>query len=160
MFHKLLEEIKEQRKRLLMGLDLEELITYPDVLVDEPDNLIPGFYFGKIPQNNLKDYEQTLAKLIFRHPEMSRKYGTVMLDGRLALNHPACHKFLEEVASIRLVLGTLLHICTSGPYWGTEYAATCVQNTANGNVQNVKVIFGRLCLVSGYNKTSTSVSLP
>jgi len=39
MFHKLLNKIKEQRKKLLMGIDLEGLVTYPSVLVDEPDNL-------------------------------------------------------------------------------------------------------------------------
>lgn len=158
MFHKLLDDIRERRKNLLMGFDLEGLITYPDILVDEPDNLTPGFYFGDIPQNKLKRYEQTLVKHIFNHQEMGRKYGTVTSDGRFVLNHPSCHKFLEEAVSIRSLLGTLLHICTSGPYRGTEYAATCIRNTANGNIRNVKVIFGRLCLVSGYNKTSSMVS--
>ena len=161
MFHGLLDEIKERRKKLLMGIDLEDLIKYPEsTLVDEPDNLTPGFYFGDIPQNKLKRYEKTLVKLVFEHKEMRRKYGTVTSDGRFVLNHPSCYKFLEEVTSIRSELGTLLHICTPGPYRGTEYAATCVRNAANGNIRNVKVIFGRLCLVSGYNKTSSTVSSP
>jgi hypothetical protein len=158
MFHKLLDEIKERRKALLMGIDLEGLVTYPDILVDEPDNITPGFYFGDIPQNHLRHYDQTLAKLIFGHQEMSRKYGMVTSDGKLVLNHPSCYRFLEEVALIRSALGTLLHICTSGPYRGTEYASTCIRNTADGNPRNVKVIFGRLCLVSGYSKTSSIVS--
>lgn len=158
MFHKLLDEIKERRKALLMGIDLEELIKCPENLVDEPDNLTPGFYFGDIPGNNLKRYEGMLADLIFRHPMLSKEFAAVNSDQELVLNLPRCHKFLEQVASIRSALGTLLHICTPGPYRGTEYAATCVRNTANGNVRNVQVIFGRLCLVSNYNKTSSVVS--
>lgn len=161
MFHSLLDEIKERRKKLLMGIDLEELVKYPqDALVDEPDNFTPGFYFGDIPQNKLKHYEGLLVKVIFEHQEMRRKYGTVTSDGKFVLNHPSCYKFLEEVAHIRSMLGTLLHICTPGPYRGTEYAATCIRNAANGNIRNVKVIFGRLCFVSGYNKTSSVVCSP
>lgn len=159
MFCGLLDAIQEQQKALLMGIDLEGLVTYPTVLIDEPDNLTPGFYFGDIPQNNLGCYEETLARLIFGHQEMSRKYGTITSDGSFVLNHPRCYKFLEEAASIRSMLGTLLHICTPGPYRGTEYAATCICNTVQGNIRNVKIIFGRLCLVSGYNKTSTAVSI-
>ena len=80
--------------------------------------------------------------------------------GNLVLDHLRCYKFFEEVALIQSAHGTLLHICTSSPYWGTEYAATCVWNTADGNIQNVKVIFGRLYLVSGYNKTSSTEIFP
>ena len=103
MFYTLLDFIKEWRKSLLMGIDLEE-----QTLVDELDNLTPGFYFGNIPWNKLKCYEQTLTKLIFGHPGMS---------GKFILDHLNCCKFLEESASIHSALGTLLHICTSGPYW-------------------------------------------
>jgi hypothetical protein len=75
----------------------------------------------------------------------------------LELNLPMCHKFLEEAASIRSMLGSLLHVATYGPYRGTEYVTTCIRNTANGNSRNVKAILGKLCLVSGYNKTSFAV---
>ena len=110
MFHALLDEIKERRKGLLMGIDLEELVTCPNGLVDEPDNVTPGFYFGEIPRNNLKHYEQLLGRLIFGHQEMGKQYGTVTSDGRLVLNHPRCYRFLEKAAAIRSALGTLLHI--------------------------------------------------
>ena len=125
MFYTLLDEIKEWRKSLLMGIDLEEQIRYPKTLVDELDNFTPGFYFGNIPWNKLKRYEQTLTKLIFGHPGMS---------GKFILDHLNCCKFLEESASIHSALGTLFHTCTSGPYQGTEYVATCIQNTMNGNI--------------------------
>jgi hypothetical protein len=160
MFHEILDYIQQKRKELLGGIDLEELVSIPDELIDEPDNQSPGFYFGKVQYNNLERYEKLLTRLIFGHPKLKGKYGTVTAEGTLLLDQPKCHKFLEEVAALRSKLGTLLHICTSGPYRGTEYAASCIRNTINGNPRNVKAILGRLCLVSGYNKTTSSVSPP
>lgn len=158
MFHGILDSIKQRRKELLGGIDLEELVRIPDALIDEPDNQTPGFYFGKVKRNKLQCYEKLLAKLIFGNKQLKREYGTVTAEGTLVLNQPRCHRFLREVAMLRSELGTLLHICTSGPYRGTEYAASCIRNTVNGNPRNVKAILGRLCLVSGYNKTTSSVS--
>lgn len=157
MFHGLLDSHRKSRKELLGGIELEELIRIPDNLVDEPNNQTPGFYFGKVPQNKLKRYEGLLAKIIFGHESLKGEYGTVTAEGTLMLNHFKCRKFLEEAAMLRSKLGTLLHICTSGPYRGTEYAASCIRNTANGNPRNIKAILGRLCLVSGYNKTTSAV---
>jgi hypothetical protein len=159
IFHKLHNEIREGWKKLLMGFDLETVIEVPDTLYDQPDNLTPGFYFGDVPRNNLKRYERTLTELIFRDSRFQGKYGAVTSKGVLELNQSMCHKFLEEVVSIRSMLGTLLHISTPGPYRGTEYAATCVRNVAGGNCRNVKAIAGKLCLVSNYNKTSSVVSI-
>lgn len=158
MFHALLDDIKNRRKALL-GVDIETEIEIPDSLIDEPDNHNPGFYFGDISRNKLKRYEGLLAKVIFGRKALREKYGTVGADKKLTLNRQVCHRFLEEARSIRSALGTLLHICTSGPYRGTEYITTCVRNAANGNVRNVKAILGRLCLVSGYNKSTSAVSL-
>ena len=136
-----------------MGVDLETIIKVPDTLFDEPDKLTPGFYFGDVPRNNLKQYEKTLANIVFGNPQLQEKYGTVT-SGVLDLNMPMCHKFLEEAALIKSLLGSLLHISTSGPYRGTEYITTCIRNTVDGNPRNVKAILGKLCFVSGYNKTS------
>ncbi|KAF9780658.1 hypothetical protein BJ322DRAFT_1023881 [Thelephora terrestris] len=153
MFHALLDDIKSRRKALLMGIEMEDVVKIPDILVDEPDNNSLGFYFSKIPQNNLQGYEKLLVGIVFGHEAFKGKFGTVE-GGKLVLNQPRCYKFLQDIQSLWAALGTLLHICTSGPYRGTEYATTCIRNTANGNSRNVKVILGRLCLVSGYNKTS------
>jgi hypothetical protein len=156
MFHQLLDSIQQRRRKLLGGFELEDQVKIPDILVDEPDNENPGFYFGDVQQNGLKKYEMLLINVVFGE-KLEGVYGTAV-DGKLKLNIPKCKKFLEEVADIRSELGTLLHICTSGPYRGTEYAASCIRNTMNGNPRNVKAILGRLCLVSGYNKTTLSVS--
>jgi hypothetical protein len=48
IFHKLLNEIKQKRKELLMGIDLEEIVKVPDTILDEPNNSTPGFYFGDV----------------------------------------------------------------------------------------------------------------
>ena len=77
---------------LLMGIDLEELVQYPARLVDEPDNITPGFYFGDIPQNYLVPYKT--------HIWMSTRFATMASGGELVLNHPHCYRSLEEVASI------------------------------------------------------------
>ena len=148
-----------ERNKLLMGFDLETVIKVPDTLYDQPDNLTPGFYFGNVPCNNLKWYERTLRDLIFRDPQFQGKYGAVTSKGVLELNQSMCHKFLEEVVLNSSTLGSLLHISTPGPYRGIEYGTTCVQNVAGGNSWNVKVIAGKLCLVSSYNKTSSVVGL-
>ena len=158
MFHALLDDIKQQRKEMLMGIELEDCVKMPDILLDDPDNDNPGFYFGNVPENELKCYENLLHKIIWGREDFVGKYGTVE-GNKLVLNKPMCYKFLEEAQSLRAKLGTLLHISTSGPYRGTEYTTTCIRNTVNGNVRNVKVILGNLCLVSGYNKTSFAVSL-
>lgn len=157
MFHGLLDSLRQRRKELLGGVDLEEL-RFPDTLVDEPDNQTPGFYFGKVEQNGLKDYEELLGQLVFGPGPLEGEYGTVSLEGKLVLDLPKCYRFLEEATILRSKLGSLLHICTSGPWRGTEYAASCIRNTVNGNPRNVKAILGKLCLVSGYNKTMLSVS--
>lgn len=143
-----------------MGIDLEEMIKVPDTLLDEPGNITPGFYFGDVQENNLKQYERILPEVIFGHKKLGGKYGTVTSEGTLDLNQPMCYKFLEEAAIIRSMLGSLLHVSTAGPYRGTEYVTTCIRNTVHGNPRNVKAILGKLCLVSGYNKTSSAVSLP
>lgn len=158
IFHKLHDEVKDRWKELL-GVDLETLIEVPNTLFDEPDNLTPGFYFGDVPRNNLKEYEKILPKVLFGGPNFQGKYGTVTQEGVLELNHHMCHKFLEEVEEIRSIFGSLLHLATSGPYRGTEYAATRVRNTVGGNGRNVKAIIGKLCLVSDYNKTCAIVGL-
>ena len=140
-----------------MGIDLETMIKVPGTLFDEPDNTTPGFYFGDVPRNNLKRYEKLLSEVIFGTPQLQQKYRTVTSGGLLELNRPRCYSFLQEAALIRSKLGSLLHIATAGPYRGTEYATTCIRNTVNGNSRNVKAVLGKLCLVSGYNKTSFAV---
>ena len=56
MFHQLLNRIRECRKVLFNGVNLEKQIKLLNNLIDEPDNFTPGFYFGNLPENKLESY--------------------------------------------------------------------------------------------------------
>ena len=157
MFYTLLDEIQERRAALLPGINIEQHINLPDIITDDPNNSSPGFYFGDVEANGLKKYEDLLTDLIMNDPELGPKYLMVGKGEELIPNRKACLTFLQEMESIRSILGTLIFICSGSPYRGTEFATTCIRNLPGGNVRNAKFVFGGLTLVSGYNKTSFSV---
>lgn len=157
MFYLLLDEIKKRRTELLHGIDLEKHVQLPDIITDEVNNNSPGFYFGDVEENNLKEYENLLFKLLLDDPQLTSEYLVVTADGGLAPNRKKCLVFLREMESIRSVLGTLIFICSGSPYRGTEFATTCIRNLPGGNVRNARFVGGNIALVSGYNKTSFSV---
>lgn len=159
MFYSLLDEIKQRRMALLPGIDVEQYVQLPDVIVDEVNNPSPGFYFGDIKENNLKQYEDLLFRLVLDHPQLGPKYLTTSKDGKPVPNRAVCLNFLNEMESIRSILGTLIFISSGSPYRGTEFATTCIRNLPGGNIRNAKFILGNLALVSGYNKTSFAVWL-
>lgn len=156
MFYILLDEVKKRRTELLHGIDLEKYIQLPDIIVDEVNNNSPGFYFGDVEENNLKEYENLLFKLL-DDPQLTSEYLIVTADGGLAPNRKKCLRFLREMESIRSVLGTLIFICSGSPYRGTEFATTCIRNLSGGNVRNARFVGGNIALISGYSKTSFSV---
>jgi len=157
MFYTLLDEVRQRRAALLPGIDLEDHIQLPDTIIDEVNNPSPGFYFGDVGENNLKEYEDLLFKLVLDDPQLGTTYVTATEGGRLVPNREQCLRFLKEMESIRSILGTLIFICSGSPYRGTEFATTCIRNLPGGNIRNAKFIMGNLALVSGYNKTSFSV---
>ena len=158
MFHKLFDEIRERKKQLLEGIDLETIIDVSNELLDKPNIIFPGFYFGDVKENQLKGYETILSELILNHHSLGKKLGTVTAEGKMVLDYKWCFNFLKKMESIRSLLGTLLHISTPGPYRRTGYAAICLRNTPEENSRNIKAIYGRLCIVSEYNKISSAVS--
>jgi hypothetical protein len=157
MFDTLLDEVKQRRKVLLSGMDIEDHIALPDIITDDVNNATPGFYFGAAEQNGLKGYEDLLFELILDNPKLGPTYVTTGADGKLAPNRSACVQFLTEMESIRSLLGTLVFICSGSPYRGTEFATTCIRNLPGGNIRNARFIGGNIALVSGYSKTSFSV---
>lgn len=88
IFHKLLNEIKEKQKKLLMEIDLEKNVNTPNTLFDKPDNLTPEFYFGDIQWNDFKQYEKTLLKIIFGNTKLWEMYYIITLKHTGA--KPAC----------------------------------------------------------------------
>lgn len=100
MFYSLLEEIKQRRTALLSGIDVEQHIQLPDVVIDEVNSSSPRFYFGDVEENNLKGYENLLFTLILDDPQMKQKYITIAKDGKPGPNRAACLHFLNEMESI------------------------------------------------------------
>lgn len=157
MFYSLLDEVKQRRNRLLFGIDLEEYVELPHTISDQVNNRTPGFYFADIKENNLKQYEDLLHRLLLDDPKWAAKFVVVTKDGEMVPKVEMCRKFLKEMESIRSIIGTLIYLSSGSPYRGTEFATTCVRNLPGGNIRNVRFMSGSLTLISGYNKTSPSV---
>ena len=160
-YRKLLAELKGLQADLFggIGFDDEEWLSVvvPEQLTDEVNNSSPGFCFGDVERNDLKKYEDAGLKVLFRHPCLQDRYGTMLPCGRFVLNAVGCIDFLERCSHARTKLATLLHISYGGPARGTEFTSHCLRNHPQGDLRNVKVVDGRLCLVGGYNKSSSIV---
>lgn len=161
-YRKLLDEVKEMQEDLFggIGFDDEEWlsVTVPKDLVDEVNTTQPGFCFGDLERNSMKKYEDAGLKALFHHPCLKDRFGSMLPGNRFVLNAVGCHDFLRQSSLARTKLATLLHISTGGPARGTEFTATYLRNHPQGDIRNVRVINGELCLVGGYNKSSSSVS--
>ena len=159
MFYSLFNKIKQRWTVLLSGIDLEQHIKLPDTIVDKINNTSPGFYFGDIEANHLKEYENLLFKLILDNPQLGPQYLTTANNGDLAPNRAGYLKFLHEMESIQSVLGTLIFICSGSPYRRTKFATMCIWNLPGEKVRNARFVAGNIVFVSGYNKTSTRTLL-
>lgn len=161
-YRKLLEEVKALQVDLFGGIGFENeewlSVSVPDLLVDEVNMSNPGFFFGELGRNDLKKYEEAGLRILFNHPRLKDRFGTMLRGGRFVLNAVGCHNFLERSSHARTKLATLLHISCGGPARGTEFTGNFLRNHPQGGIRNVMVIDGRLCLVAGYNKSSSIVS--
>ena len=160
-YRKLLAELKGLQADLFggIGFDDEEWLSVvvPNQLIDEVNNSSPGFCFGDVERNDLKKYEDAGLRALFHHPCLQGRYGTMLPCGRFVLNVVGCNDFLERCSHARTKLATLLHISCGGPARGTEFTSHYLRNHQQGDLRNVKVVDGRLCLVGGYNKSSSIV---
>ena len=133
-------------------------VSVTDPLVDEVNTTTPGFCFGELERNDVRKYEDAGLRTLFHHPRLQDRFGTVVPGGRFVLNAVGCHDFLERSSRTRTRLASLLHISCGGPARGTELTANYLRNHPQGDIRNVMVVDGRLCLVAGYNKSSSIVS--
>ena len=158
-YRKSLAEVKELQEDLFggIGFDDEEWISLkvPEKLVDDVNS---GFCFGDLEFNDLKKHEGTGLRALFHHPRLKGRFGSVV-SGQFILNAVGCHDFLRRSEFVRSILAPLLHMSPGGTSWGTEFAALYLRNSPQGDIRNVRVIDGELCLIGGYNKTSSRVSL-
>jgi len=163
LYRKLLEEVNEMQKDLFggIGFDDEEWMSFkvPEALVDLVNFGDPGYCFGEEDHNDLKKYEHLGLKILLHHPRFKDRYGYMVSQDKFIPNAVACHEFLRRASLVRSKLATATHISVGGPARGTELTAHYLRNHPQGDIRNVKVVDGDLCLVAGYNKSSGAVSL-
>jgi hypothetical protein len=162
LYRKVLDEVNEMQEDLFggIGFDDPEWFSFevPDPLVDLVNFAYPGYCFGDEARNDLKKYEYVGLQALFNHPRLKNRYGCMVSNQKFIPNAVACHEFLRRASLARSKLATATHISVGGPARGTEFTAQFLRNHPQGDSRNVKVIEGDLCLVAGYNKTSSMVS--
>lgn len=148
----------------LLGISTEdaEWPTFQpeEILVDLVNSTQPGYCFGDEGANGLKKYEDAGLNVLFNHPRFKDRYGCMVSGDKFIPNAVACHDFLRQSSLGMSKVATLLHIGPGNPPRGTESTSQFFRNHPRGNIRNVKIINGELCLVAGYNKTSSLVSYP
>jgi hypothetical protein len=103
-------------------------------------------------------YADAGLRVLFDHPRLRDRYGCQAPGGGFVLNAVGCHDFLARADLIRSKLSTAAHISVGGPARGTETAANYLRNHPQGDLRNVLIVFGQVCFVAGYNKTTSCVS--
>jgi hypothetical protein len=165
MYRALVAEIGEKQQDLFGGVEFEDPewfgFTVPEIIADDNNRSQPGYFFGDHASNqDFLRYEDLGLKVLFEHPRLRGRYGCVRSsDQKLILNTIACQDFFRQASEIRSKLASACHISLGGPPRGTEFPANYLKNHPGGDVRNVRFIFSTLCFVSGYNKSSLSVSL-
>ena len=163
LYRKVLEEVNELQEDLFGGIGFDDKQWFsfeePAVLVDLVNFSHPGYCFGDEERNDLKKYEDLGLRALFHHPRLKGRYGYIVTSDKFIPNAVACHEFLRRASHARSKLATATHISVGGPARGPEFTAQFLRNHPQGNIRNVKIIEGDICLVAGYNKTSSMVSL-
>ena len=162
LYRKVKDEAKEIQEDLFGGIGFEDEEWFgfkaPEYLVDEVNSTRPGFCFGDTEHCDMMKYGDRGLKVLFHHPRLKDRYGCVLPDGTFRFNAFACHEFLRLASLARSKLATAVHVSIGGPPRGTEIVANYLRNHPQGDRRNVKIVDGDLCLVGGYNKTSSVVS--
>lgn len=164
LYHKVLDEFTEMQKNLFagVGLDDEEWFSFevPDRLTDLVNSDRPGYCFGDEERNGFKKYQDRGLNLILNHPGLKNRYGCMVSKGKFIPNVLACHDFLRQSSEADKRGAVLFHIGLGSPGRGTESISQCLRNHPQGNIRNIKIVDGDLCVVGGYNKSSSVVSFP
>jgi len=164
VYHKLLKELTEMQENLFggIGFDDEEWFSFemPDTFTDLVNSVRPGYCFGDEQANDLKRYEDCGLNVILNHPFFKHRYGCMVADGHFIPNVVACHEFLRQSSEADKITAVLFHFGLGSPGRGTESTSQCLRNHPQGDIRNVRIIRGDLCVVGGYNKSSSMVSPP
>ena len=162
MYRGLLTEVEGKQRELFGGVEFDDEEWFgfkvPETIADEPNCFQPGYNFGDHEYNTLHKYQDMGVNVLLNHPRLCNRFAFVRGKDELILNVVACHDFLRRAEEARSMLASACHIALGGPPRGSEFAANYLRNHPQGDARNVNFIFGSLCFVSGYNKTSQSVS--
>lgn len=163
MYRNLLVEVERAQRDLFGGIDFEDEEWFgfkvPMYIADEPNCIQPGYFFGDHEFNKgLQGFEDTGVNTLLNHPRLSNRYAFVRGEDELVMNVVACHDFLRRTELNRSMLASLAHSSYGGAARASEFVVNYYRNHPHGDIRNVMFIFGSLCFVSGYNKTSHAVS--
>ena len=162
LYRGILGEVNEMQDDLFGGIGFEDdewfSFEVPDLLVDLVNTSHPGYCFGDEERNNLKKYEHLGLRALFKHPRLKDRFGCMVSHDQFIPNTVACHDFLRRATLARSKLATAMHISVGGPARGTEFTSQFLRNHPQGDIRHVKIIEGDICLVAGYNKSSSMVS--
>ena len=165
MYRGLLEEVEKKQKELFSGVEFEDSEWFgfrvPEFIADDNNRSQPGYFFAEHESNQeLQRYNDLGLKVLFQHPRLKGRYGCVRSsDNKLILNSIACRDFFQRANEIRSKLASACHISLGGPPRGSEFVANYLRNHPGGDIRNVRFIYNSLCFVSGYNKSSQTVSV-
>ena len=164
MYRGLVAEIEQKERELFGGIEFEDPqwfgLTIPDIISDNNNEIQPGYFFADHESNqDFLRYEDIGLQVLFRHPRLKGRYGCVRAsDQKLILNTVACQDFFRRASEIRSKLASACHISLGGPPRGSEFAVNYLKNHPGGDIRHVRFIYSTLCFVSGYNKSSLTVS--
>jgi len=160
MFRSLSDEIAELEREITLGL----CDTHPSfqldlsvMLSDEPNNTLIDFFFGDIPRNGFVGCGDRVIDVFLTHERFRGRYLIDTGDGRFSYNPAACTDLMLRFAQLDALLFASGHISCGPPPRGPEVAALHLRNSPGGDIRNVKIIQGMVCLVGGYNKTTHQV---
>ena len=162
LYRKLLQEIEVMQENLFAGIGFQDRewfssFAVPQELVDLVNSNQAGYFFGEEKKNDLKRYSDLGIRALLHHPRLKGRYGCMVSQDKFVPNAAACHDFLQRASLTRTKLAVATHISVGGPARGVEFVAQYLRNHPQGDIRNVKAVHGNLCLVGGYNKTTSIV---
>lgn len=161
MFQSLLREILELIREITRGLyDSHPRLrpTLPTAFSDKPNKRDVDFWFASMSENGLRGSQTAMLDLLAHDPAFDGLYFQRKGTSDVSINPANCHCFMRKCAYLRLLLWVGTHMSSGGPARGPEIISQTFRNQPRGNIRNLQIINGDLCIVGTYNKTDGQVS--
>ncbi|KAF8153455.1 hypothetical protein B0H34DRAFT_800655 [Crassisporium funariophilum] len=121
-------------------------------LVDNLQNLAPGYCFLNDPRNGFDDYRNVYGKWLLSDPIRASKFSYVH-NGCLAWNPKECEHLLESFQKCRTLLQIGI-ILSGGPSARGSESSRHILRELPGAPRNLRVLFKVVCLVDIQDKTA------